>query len=114
METTNCSKPPHTDEMQRFTSFAEFYPFYLSQHANLTSRRLHILGSSGVLIILIGVLCTGAWLALWLLPIFGYGCAWVGHFFFEHNRPATFKYPLYSLIGDFVMYREVLLGRLPL
>jgi hypothetical protein len=101
-------------EPRRFASFAEFYPFYLSEHANRTSRRLHFIGSTGVLVCIVVALTTGQpwwWLAA---AVCGYGFAWVGHFFFEHNRPATFKYPVYSLIGDWVMYRDIWIRRVPL
>jgi len=100
--------------MERFQSFSAFYPFYLSQHANRTCRRLHVLGSTLVLAVLLYALVTQSWVYLWLLPVLGYAFAWVGHFFFEHNKPATFTYPLYSLMGDWVMYWQTLTGRLPL
>lgn len=103
--------PAAPDTTKRFASFAEFYPFYLTEHANRTCRRLHFVGTTGVLACLATALVTGnAW---WLLAtvVCGYGFAWVGHFFFEHNRPATFKYPGYSFIGDWVMYRDMWLGR---
>ncbi|MBD2858664.1 DUF962 domain-containing protein [Spongiibacter sp. KMU-158] len=95
-----------------FSSFAEFYPFYLGEHANLTCRRLHLIGSLLVLATLAYSLATQQWALLWLLPVLGYGFAWVGHFFFENNKPATFKHPLYSFIGDWVMAKDILLGRL--
>ena len=97
---------------KRFTSFREFYPYYLSEHQNVTCRRLHFIGSTLVLTLLILSLLTGQLMLLWLLPIAGYGFAWLGHFKFEHNKPATFHYPLYSLMGDWVMYKEILLGRI--
>lgn len=96
-----------------FTSFAEFYPYYLSEHKNHTSRRLHFCGTLAVLSIaacaLFGVI--NAW---WLLalPVCGYGFAWLGHFVFEKNRPATFQHPFYSLAGDFVMFKDMLIGRI--
>lgn len=96
----------------RFQTFKEFYPFYLQEHANRTCRRLHFVGSSIVLLLVAMVIVTGELKLLWLLPVVGYGFAWVGHFFFEHNRPATFKYPLFSLMGDWVMFRDMLTGRL--
>ena len=95
----------------RFASLKEFYPYYLTEHKNLTCRRLHFAGSSLVLII-IGVaifMRNPYWLLLALLS--GYGFAWVGHFFFEHNRPATFKYPLYSFISDWIMYGQIVRGK---
>ncbi|MFN3581570.1 MAG: Mpo1-like protein [Pseudomonas sp.] len=97
---------------QTFISFAEFYPYYLSEHANDTSRRLHYVGSLLVLAILLySILTLNGWLLL-VLPLAGYGFAWVGHFFFEKNKPATFKYPLYSFMGDWVMLRDALTGRI--
>ncbi len=100
--------------MRRFASFREFYPFYLGEHANRTSRRLHFVGSCGVLL-LVGVALVSA-RPLWLLAALfcGYGFAWIGHFFFEKNRPATFRHPFYSFAGDWVMFRDILLGRIPL
>ncbi|MDZ4297102.1 MAG: DUF962 domain-containing protein [Moraxellaceae bacterium] len=95
----------------RFNSFREFYPFYLQEHSNITCRRLHFVGTSLVIALILTVVVSGQWALLWALPFVGYGFAWVGHFFFEHNRPATFKHPLYSLAGDFVMYRDILIGR---
>ncbi len=96
----------------RYAKFRDFYPFYLEEHRNRTCRRLHFIGSGLVLLILLAVLVTGNWWGLLLLPLIGYGFAWVGHFFFEHNRPATFKYPFYSLAGDWVMFVQILRGRI--
>ena len=94
-----------------YRTFAEFYPFYLSQHADRTCRRLHVVGSTVVLALLVTALLQGGW--WWLsLPLAGYGFAWIGHFFFEHNKPATFTYPVYSLMGDWVMYWQVLTGKI--
>ncbi len=98
---------------KQFNSFSEFYPFYLSEHANLTCRRLHFIGSTLVLALLAYVVVTGELVFLWLLPVIGYGFAWVGHFFFEKNRPATFKYPLYSFLGDWVMYKDIWVRKIP-
>lgn len=97
---------------QRYNDFAAFYPYYLSEHRNHTCRRLHFVGTSLVLLTALYALLSGHLAALALLPVGGYGCAWIGHFFFEKNRPATFKYPLYSLLGDFVMYKDLCLGRI--
>lgn len=96
----------------RYQSFAEFYPFYLSQHENRTCRRLHVIGSVCVLALLGYAVATQSWAWLLLLPVVGYGFAWVGHFRFERNKPATFQYPLYSLMGDWVMFWQTLTGKL--
>jgi len=96
----------------RYASFREFYPFYLSEHRNRICRRLHFTGSTLVLITLAWLAVSGHWTLCWLLPLFGYGCAWVGHFFFEKNRPATFSHPLYSFAGDWVMYAAMLRGKI--
>lgn len=100
------------DQVRHFNSFAEFYPFYLAEHRSSTSRRLHFVGTSLVIFLLAFALGSGRWWLLWLVPLAGYGFAWAGHFFFEKNRPATFKHPFYSLLGDFVMYRDMLLDRI--
>ena len=98
----------------QFRSFAEFYPYYLGEHSNPTCRRLHFVGTSLVIALLAYTLASGKWLLLLAVPLAGYGFAWAGHFFFEKNRPATFTHPWYSLIGDFAMFRDILLGRLSL
>ena len=92
--------------------FADFYPHYLAEHSNRTCRRLHFIGSCLVLAALAAAIATGE--ARWLIamPLVGYGFAWIGHFAFEKNRPATFRHPLYSLIGDWVMFRDILIGRI--
>jgi len=99
---------------ERFGSFAQFYPFYLSEHRSRACRRLHFAGSLLVLALVgFAALTRNPW---WLTaaPLAGYGCAWVGHFFFEHNRPATFTNPVYSLAGDWVMFKDILIGRIAL
>jgi hypothetical protein len=99
--------------MNRYASFREFYPNYLSEHANRTSRRLHFIGSCGVLVLVaVAIMQRDFW---WLLGALacGYGFAWVGHFVFEKNRPATFRHPLYSFMGDWVMFKDILIGRIP-
>ena len=95
-----------------YRSFSEFYPFYLAEHRNTTCRRLHFVGSALVLVMLAYGLWRGTWLMVPAALVVGYGFAWVGHFFFEKNRPATFQYPLYSFIGDWVMFRDILTGRI--
>jgi hypothetical protein len=97
-----------------FGSFNEFYPFYLSEHADRTCRRLHFAGTSLVILVAATAVLSRRYGLLWLLPVVGYGFAWVGHFYFEKNRPATFKYPFYSLFGDFVMYKDIWSGKIRL
>lgn len=101
-----------TDTHERYSSFAEFYPYYLQEHSNATCRRLHYVGSLLVLGILAYALFTQQWLWLLAMPLAGYGFAWVGHFVFEKNRPATFQYPFYSLLGDWVMLKDAFTGRI--
>ena len=97
--------------MSAFASFHDFYPYYLNEHRDRRCRRLHFIGSSLVLLIVLYALVSGALAWLWLAPLVGYGFAWVGHFVFEKNKPATFRHPLYSLMGDWVMYLDVLRGK---
>ena len=96
---------------EEFRSFRDFYPYYLSEHRDVTCRRLHFVGTALVIATLVYAIAVGPLALLWLMPVFGYGFAWAGHFFFEHNKPATFRHPFYSLIGDFVMFRDILIGR---
>ena len=95
-----------------FAGMHDFYPYYLTEHANRTCRRLHFVGTTLVVASALTALVTGKLALLWLVPLLGYGFAWVGHFYFEHNRPATFKYPFYSLASDFVMYKDMLTGKI--
>jgi len=99
-------RPPH------FNSFNEFFPFYLSEHSNPINRGLHFIGSTLVLIALAYAFLQRAWSLLALLPVIGYFFAWIGHFFIEKNRPATFTYPLWSLAGDFKMWKRTLTGEI--
>ena len=102
-----------TTDTRHFSSFAEFYPYYLSEHQDRTCRRLHFAGSTVALVCLFLLVFTGdLW---WLLgaAVSGYAFAWVGHFGFEKNRPATFRHPFYSLMGDWVMYRDIWTGKIP-
>jgi len=96
----------------KFANFREFYAFYLGEHSNAQTRRLHFIGTASVLALVLAALITGRWGLFWFIPIVGYGFAWVGHIAFEKNRPATFRHPLYSLVGDFVMFRDMLVGRI--
>lgn len=110
--TTTTSHAPTTDPKSCKT-FAEFYPFYLGEHNNRTCRRLHFVGSTLALVCLAMLVATGRLQYILYALLCGYGFAWVGHYVFEKNRPATFKRPLYSLAGDWVMYRDIWAGRIP-
>jgi hypothetical protein len=107
----HCGNGLAVDE--RYRSFAEFYPFYLSEHRNRVCRLLHCVGSALVLAVVATAIAMCDPLCLLAAPVLGYGFAWVGHFAFEKNRPATFKYPLYSLVGDWAMFRDIITGRIP-
>ena len=97
---------------ERFQSFEEFYPFYITEHQNKTSRTLHFIGTFIVLILVGYFIFSQKEAKFWIaVPLVGYGFAWVGHAFFEKNKPATFKYPLWSLRGDFKLFFEILLGK---
>jgi hypothetical protein len=96
----------------KFNSFKEFYLFYLSEHSNNTNKILHAIGSIGVLCIILYSLFNLNLKILYLAPICGYGFAWTGHFFLEKNKPATFQYPIYSFIGDWVMLKDIILGKI--
>src|SRR6478609_2174795 len=93
---------------KKYKSFQSFYPFYLSEHKNIRNRRLHFIGTLLIFVCILAGIITGRWFWLILIPLVGYGFAWFGHFFFEHNKPATFTYPLYSLGSDFVMFWHIL------
>ena len=93
---------------KQFKSFEEFYPFYLSEHQKPGTRRLHFLGSLLVINVFLYAISTRKWKTLLSLPVLGYGFAWIGHYFVEKNRPATFTYPLYSFMGDWVMFKDII------
>ena len=98
-------------ETERYTSFKAFYPFYIHEHSNRTCRRIHVVGTGlSILAIAMAIVTLNPWFLLVAL-LLGYGFAWVGHFFFEKNTPATFKYPLWSLMGDFRLFFETMTGR---
>ncbi len=97
---------------KKYKSFWSFYPYYLTEHSDFTNRTLHFIGTALLLIILIVAIAIQKWWMLALIPVVGYGFAWVGHFFIEKNKPATFTYPLYSLGSDFVMFWHILTGQI--
>ena len=93
-------------------TFAEFWPFYVMEHSRAGTRLLHAAGTIASTTLLIVLLVTGRWLWLPLALVVGYGAAWVAHFFVEHNRPATFKHPLWSFMADYKMVALMLAGRM--
>lgn len=97
---------------QKYTTFKEFYPFYLSEHSNKVCRLLHFIGTTLVLIIFAYAMATENYKLLWFLPVAGYGFAWIGHFGFEKNKPASFKQPIFSFMGDWVMYAQIWMGKI--
>jgi hypothetical protein len=86
-----------------YRSFSEFWPFYLSQHSHPLNRAIHVIGTVLALMLLMGLISFGYFLWVPICLVVGYGPAWVGHFIIEKNRPATFQYPLWSLMGDLNM-----------
>ena len=93
-------------------TFGEFWPFYVREHSRPGTRALHLEGTLTGTALLVALAAAGRW---WWLPVAlvpGYAAAWVGHFFVEHNRPATFKHPLWSLAGDYKMVALMLAGRM--
>ena len=108
---------PHSassTQQDHFATFAEFYPFYLSEHRTIVNRRLHFIGTALVIALAVFAAVTANPWPLAALPVAGYGFAWCGHYVFEKNRPATFSHPWYSLAADFVMFRDMLIGRIAL
>ena len=102
------------DESRRrtaYASFRDFYPYYLGEHTDRTTRRLHVSGTLLALALTVAALASRRWALLLAVPVAGYGFAWFGHFFFEKNTPVTFRYPFYSLRGDLQLLYEVLTGR---
>ena len=100
--------PNHTG--QKYDSFSDFWPYYLAEHAQAVNRIIHVTGTTLAGGFLVYAIISGQYNFLWLVPLIGYGFAWLGHFFVERNRPATFRYPLYSLLGDFKMCALTYMG----
>lgn len=96
---------------KEYKSLKEFYPYYLSEHQNAVCRVLHFMGTGLVILSFIAFWLTFNFRFLVAIPFLGYGFAWLGHFFFERNKPATFQYPGYSLASDFIMFWDLLRGK---
>ena len=98
--------------MTEHENFEAFWPSYVREHAHPVSRRLHVVGTGASLTLAAALLATGLYRWLWIVPLCGYGFAWVGHFAFERNRPATFRHPLWSLRGDLRLFWRTVRGPL--
>ena len=94
-------------------NFKEFWPYYVREHSHPASRMLHVVGTCASVTLLMAAVLTQKWWLLAGVPIVGYGLAWCGHYIFERNRPATFRYPFFSLRGDFVLLYKVLSLQMP-
>ena len=101
-----------TIDPKTLKNFAEFYPFYLGEHRNRSCRRLHFVGSTLALVCIAMLFYSGRMQYLLYGLLCGYGFAWIGHFGFEKNSPASFKRPLYSFMGDWVMYKDIWTGKI--
>ena len=99
------------DTDPRFKSFSDFWPFYVAEHSRPATRWLHLIGTSAGIALLVYLIASGRWWLFFLALVPGYGFAWAAHFFVERNRPATFKYPLWSFMGDYKMIACMLMRR---
>lgn len=99
-------------EEKKIETFQEFWPFYLQQHAKPLTRTLHYIGTSLTFLFLYSALVTASPIWFLMIPLAGYGFAWMAHLVVEKNRPATFTYPVWSLISDYRMFFFFVFGKL--
>ena len=111
-QTTMMVRPGWRPPGTTYKTLEEFYPFYLGEHSNRTCRRLHFIGTSLAVVLTVAAFVTQQWWMLAVAIVQGYAWAWVGHFFFEHNKPATFKYPGLSFRADWKMWWQILTGKI--
>jgi hypothetical protein len=97
---------------KEYKDFQEFWPFYVGEHSKKGTRILHFAGTTALFFFLAHALVTASPFSLLAGVIAAYGCAWTGHFLIEKNRPATFRYPFFSFMGDFKMYGMMLTGKM--
>ena len=101
-----------TQSESRITNYADFWDFYVAEHSQPLTRYLHFIGTTLGIVLLVWVLRSGNLIYLPLCFVVGYAFAWFAHFFVEHNKPASFKYPLWSLASDYKMMWFMLTGRM--
>jgi hypothetical protein len=101
-----------TDDEERITNYAEFWDFYVAEHSDPLTRRLHFAGTTLSIVLLVYIVRSRNYIYLPLCFVVGYAFAWFAHFFVEHNKPATFKRPLWSFISDYKMVFYMLIGRM--
>ncbi|MCU0823586.1 MAG: DUF962 domain-containing protein [Leptospira sp.] len=97
---------------KEYKSLSEFFPFYMQEHSHPVNRALHFIGTSLALGCILSFFATFKFYILVLALVSGYFFAWIGHFFIQKNRPATFKYPFYSFVSDWIMYAKMLTGKI--
>lgn len=95
----------------KYTSINEFYPIYLSEHQNTTNRALHFAGTGLMGLSFVTAMLFHLFIFFALMPIVGFGLAWLGHLFFEKNKPSTFKYLFFSIACDFLLFGDLMMGR---
>lgn len=97
---------------EKIKTYWEFWDFYVSEHSNPLNRLLHFVGTTLGMVLLVWFLLSGKYWYIPLCFVCGYGFAWIGHFLVEKNKPATFQYPLWSFISDYVMLYYMLTGKM--
>ena len=108
---TSIESINQTTMTERIKTYREFYQFYLTEHSKTGTRIFHFIGTLLIFFVIGYVISSGKERFLWYIPIVGYGFAWFSHAVIERNKPATFKYPLWSLISDFKLFFELLIGK---
>jgi hypothetical protein len=101
-----------TEAAHDFQTYEQFWSHYLNEHSRAGTRWLHAAGTVGAVLLVVALVASGRWLWIPLALVPGYGLSWIGHYFVEHNTPATFGHPLWSMISDFKMVALMLTGQL--
>jgi hypothetical protein len=98
--------------MSKIQNYSEFWDFYIQEHSEPLNRTLHFIGTLSAVLLLVFFIWRSVWYYFPLCLVVGYGCSWVGHFFVEKNKPATFQYPFWSFISDYKMMWFMVLGKI--